>query len=104
MKKQIQVGRYVFSEKWPTDVSNPEFGAIIRESVVGRWVAGIVWDEFLSAQAHNPWNCMHLSVRVGALAPGESVTRKGRIYLYNGDADDCLGKCGEFFLARSVVG
>jgi hypothetical protein len=89
-------GKYVFSEKWPTDPQNAEIGALIRESDDGQYVAGIVWDEFLSAQGHNPWTCMHLSVRVGALAPDESVTRKGRIYLFEGNASDCLERCRAF--------
>ena len=89
-------GKYVFSAKWPTDSDNAQIGAIIRESNDGGYVAGIAWDEFLSAQGHNPWTCMHLSVRVGPLAPDESVTRRGRIYLYEGDAEDCLGRVREF--------
>lgn len=89
-------GKYVWSEKWPTDPRNAEIGALIRESSEGGCVAGIVWDDFLSAQGHNPWTCMHLSVRVGALAPDESATRRGRIYLYEGDAKDCLGRMREF--------
>ena len=89
-------GKYVFSEKWPTDPANAELGAIIRESDDGHWVAGIVWDEFLSAQGHNPWACMHLSVRVGALEPAESVTRRGRIYLFEGNSEDCLDRCRSF--------
>jgi hypothetical protein len=71
-------------------------GAIIRESDDGNYVAGIVWDDFLSAQGHNPWTCMHLSVRAGALALDESVTRRGRIYLFNGTAQDCLDRCRSF--------
>lgn len=89
-------GQYLFSKKWPTAPINAEIGAIIRESDDGNWVTGIVWDDFLSAQAHNPWSCMHMSVRVGALAPGESVTRKGRIYLFKGSAADCLPRCRAF--------
>jgi hypothetical protein len=89
-------GQYIFSEKWPTDPLNAEIGAIIRESDDGSYVAGIVWDDFLSAQGHNPWTCMHLSVRAGALAPDESVTRRGRIYLFNGTAQDCLDRCRSF--------
>ena len=89
-------GKFVFSEKWPTDPTNAQIGAVIRESDDGQYVAGIVWDEFLSAQGHNPWNCMHLSVRAGALSPDESVTRYGRIYLFEGNTSDCLSKCKDF--------
>ena len=39
---------------------------------------------------------MHLSVRAGALAPDESVTRRGRIYLFNGTAQDFLDRCRSF--------
>lgn len=92
-------GSYVFSHKWPTDARDAQIGAIIREADDGSHVAGIVWDDFLSAQGHNPWTCMHLSVRVGSLAPDESVTRNGRIYLYEGDAEDCLERCRVFLMA-----
>ena len=88
-------GRYVFSDKWPTSDRDAAFGALIRESNDGRWVAGIAWDDFLSAQGHNPRFCMHLSVRVGPLAPGETVERQGRIYLFEGDATDCLDRAKE---------
>ena len=70
-----------------------EVGAIIRESDDGNWVAGIAWDNFLSAQGHNPWTCVHLSRRAGALALDEFVTRHGRIYLFDGNVPDCLLKC-----------
>ncbi|MBS14011.1 MAG: hypothetical protein CME19_20745 [Gemmatimonadetes bacterium] len=86
----------MFSEKWPTDPANSEIGAIIREADDGAHEAGFVWDEFLSAQGQNPWTCMHLSLRIGALAPDESVTRNGRIFLYEGDARDCLQRCEAF--------
>ena len=58
----------------------------------GNWVAGIAWADFLSAQGHNPWYCMHLSVCVGPLKRGESKTVKGRIYLFEGDGEACLEK------------
>jgi len=83
-------GKYVWTEKWPLSEVNAKSGLIIRESTNGGWVAGIAWERFLSAQAHNPWECMHLSVRVGPLAPGESRTVRGRIYIFEGDKEACL--------------
>jgi arylsulfatase A-like enzyme len=83
-------GQFVWSRKWPTSPVNATGGLIIRESNDGRWVAGISWDRFLSVQGHNPWDCMHLSVRVGPLKRGESRTVHGRIYLFRGDRAECL--------------
>ena len=60
-------------------------------------VAGIAWKDFLSAQGHNPRKCMHLSVRVGPLARGESKTVRGRVYLFPGTARDCLAHFEEDF-------
>lgn len=54
---------------------------LLRESPDGDWATGIVWEEFLGAQGHNPWNCMHLLVNIGPLSAGESKTVHGKIYL-----------------------
>ena len=85
-------GTFVFSHKWPPTDRNAQGGVIVREAAEGNWVAGIAWEDFLSAQGHNPWYCMHLSVCVGPLKQGESTTVKGRIYLFEGDGEACLEK------------
>jgi len=77
---------FAFTRKWPTSHHNAEAGLILRESTDLEWVAGIAWDRFVSAQGHNPWRCMHLATKIGPLAPGESTTLKGRIYLFGGTA------------------
>ena len=83
-------GQFAFSHKWPTSPSDAAGGAIIRESTDGNWVTGIAWDDFLSAQSHNPWECMHLSVRVGPLRRGEHKTIRGKVYLFRGAKEDCF--------------
>jgi hypothetical protein len=80
----------VFSSKWPLSESDATGGLLIRESTDRRWVTAIVWEDFLSAQGHNPWDCMHLGVRVGPLAAGGSKRIRGRIYLLPGDRDEIL--------------
>lgn len=85
-------GQFAFSHKWPTAPDNAHAGLIVRESTGGEWVTGIAWEKFLSAQGHNPWSCMHLCINVGPLAPGESTTVDGRVYLFRGSRDDCLGR------------
>jgi hypothetical protein len=90
-------GQFVFSGKWPTSPRNAVAGLIIRESADGQSVSGIAWEDFVSAQGHNPWKCMHLSVRVGPLKKGASKTIKGRIYLLNGNRNDCLAKYRQDF-------
>ena len=89
---QAEDGQFVFSQKWPTSPDNAYQGLIVRESTDGEWVAGIAWERFLSAQGHNPWACMHLCVNVGPLAPGESKTIRGRIYLFPGTRDECYDR------------
>ncbi|MHC4631872.1 MAG: hypothetical protein ACYS9C_11470, partial [Planctomycetota bacterium] len=79
-----------FSQKWPTSDRNAVSGLMVRESVDGKWVAGIAWVDFLSAQGHNPRKCAHLSVRVGPLKCGQSKTVRGKIYLFQGTKEDCL--------------
>jgi len=88
--KERADGRFVFDEKWPTSERDAYAGIMIRESRDNRYVMGIAWNAFLSVQGHNPWNCMHLSVRVGPLAKGETNRIRGKLYLLEGSKEDCL--------------
>lgn len=88
--KEEEGDAFVFGRKWPTSDRDAYAGILIRESCDGRYVMGIAWESFLSAQGHNPWNCMHLSVRVGPLAQGECRTIRGRLYLMEGAKETCL--------------
>ena len=81
---------FAFSGKWPTARPDATGGIIMRESMDGAWVSGIAWDDFLSIQAHNPWRCMHLAVRVGPLKRNETRTNRGKLYLLKGTKEDCL--------------
>ena len=78
--------------KWPVSDRNAHAGLMIRESEDKKWVMGIAWDAYISVQGHNPWHCMHLSVRVGPLKQGETKTIRGKIYLFDGSKEDCLKK------------
>jgi hypothetical protein len=84
------MGRFAWSDKWPTSKVDAEAGLIVRPSADGQWVAGIAWERFLSCQGHNPWNCMHLSVHLGPLRRGETRTVRGRLYLLPGEPKDVL--------------
>lgn len=83
-------GRFSFSNKWPTSGVDAAAGVLIRESEDGKWVTGVAWEDVLAVQGHNPWNCLHVCVRLGALKPGESRTVRGRLYLFEGNREDCL--------------
>jgi hypothetical protein len=83
---------FVFSTKWPTSSSDAVAGLLVRESEDGQWVTGIAWEEFLSVQGHNPWNCLHACARVGPLRPGESRTIRGWLYLFRGTKEECLAR------------
>ncbi len=85
-------GRYAWSEKWPKSQVDAIDGLIIRESTDKRWVTAIAWERFLSAQGHNPWECMHLSIHVGPLARNETRVVRGKIYLFEGSKDDALAR------------
>ncbi|MHC4606704.1 MAG: hypothetical protein ACYTAF_07175 [Planctomycetota bacterium] len=89
-KREREDGRFVFHDKWPVSGRDAHAGILIRESSNGKYVMGIAWESFLSAQGHNPWNCMHLSIRVGPLPRGGRKTIRGRIYLLEGSKEDCL--------------
>ena len=84
------VGEFVFSHKWPTSDRDARGGVIIRESNDGKWVTAVAWEDFLSAQAHNPWECMHLCVRVGPLRQDEERAIRGKVYLFQGTKEDAL--------------
>jgi hypothetical protein len=84
--------RFVFSQKWPTSSRDAGGGLLLRESADGEWVAGIAWAAFVSLQGHNPWRCLHQSIRVGPLSPGQSKRIRGRIYLFQGTRDACLAR------------
>jgi hypothetical protein len=75
-------GVFGFSSKWPpSGVEGDAIGGLVlRQSRDSTFVTAIGWEEFLTVQAHNPWQCMHLSVRIGPLAPGQSRVVKGRIW------------------------
>ena len=85
-------GRFAWSNKWPTAGDDAVAGLLVRESEDGRWVTGIAWEDFLSVQGHNPWSCLHACARIGPLAPGESRTLRGRLYLFPGKKEDCLAR------------
>ena len=85
-------GRYAWTSKWPKAEPNAVRGILVRVSNDGKWVAGIGWEDFLSSQGHNPWRCMHLSIRVGPLKRGESRTIRGRAYLFQGTKEECLAR------------
>jgi hypothetical protein len=91
---------FVWSHKWPTSDVDATSGIMIRESADGEWVAGIAWERFLSSQGHNPWKCMHLSVRVGPLGRGESRTVRGKLYLFPGTKEQCLERFRSDFHVR----
>jgi hypothetical protein len=83
---------FPFDHKWPTAANNASRSVMIRESTDGQWVTGIAWQRSLSSQGHNPWNCMHLSVRVGPLKSGETRNIQGKMYLFRGTKEDCFQK------------
>jgi hypothetical protein len=89
-EKEGSDGAFVFESKWPLSTRDAHAGIMVRESDDRRSVVGIGWDRYLSAQGHNPWKCMHLSVRVGPLRKGEQRTINGRLYLFDGSIAECL--------------
>jgi hypothetical protein len=88
--KERKDGKFVFDKKWPTSGRDAHAGLLVRESQDKKRTMAIAWEAFLSAQGHNPWRCMHLSIRVGPLMKGQSKTIRGRIYLIKGSKEDCL--------------
>lgn len=96
-KKERNNDQFVFSSKWPTSDVDAHGGLLLRESDDETWVMGIAWESFISAQGHNPWSCMHLSIAVGPLAPGETKTVRGKMYLFKGTKEDCLERFNRDF-------
>ena len=95
--KEREDGNFVFASeecnyKWPISDRDAQAGLMIRESEDKKMVMGIAWESYISVQGHNPWHCMHLSVKVGPLSQGETKTIRGKIYLFDGTKEDCLKK------------
>ena len=87
---------------WPISPDNAQTGLILRESDDGGWVSGIAWENYLSVSGHYPLRCMHLSARVGPLAPGGTRMIRGKIYLFSGTKEDGLSKFREDFSVESM--
>ena len=86
-----------FSPRWKTAKNDAYAGLMMREDDTGEWIVGIGWEDFLSCQGHNPLQCMHLGVRLGALAPGESRVIRGKVYFFKGAKEDCLNRYKQDF-------
>lgn len=95
-------GTFPFSWKWKPRRPDAVAGIMIRESADRRWVTGIAWEDFVAVQAHNPWECMHLWVRVGPLKPKQSRTVRGKLYLFKGSKQDCLKRFRRDFAATAT--
>jgi hypothetical protein len=54
---------------------------LVRESADENWTTGVAWEDGLWVQGHNPWQCLHVAVRVGPLEPGASMKVRGAIFL-----------------------
>jgi len=91
---------FVFSNKWPTSDVNANRGLLVRESSGRTWVTGIGWEDYLSVQGHNPWSCLHASIRVGPLKRGEVKTIRGRLFLFQGNRQNVLERWDKEFPAR----
>lgn len=91
-EKEREDGQFVWHEKWPTSKRDAYAGLLVRESKDRSQTMAIAWGSFLTAQGHNPWKCMHLSVRVGPLKAGETKSIRGRLYLFDGSKEDFLSK------------
>lgn len=96
LDKKSPTREFIFSSKWPT-ADPTKHGILIRESTDKQWVTGIAWENFLSVQGHNPWQCMHLGILVGPMEPGETKTVRGKIYLFRGLKEDCFERYVEDF-------
>ena len=95
-------GTFGFSSKWKPRQPDAAAGIMIRESADRRWVTGIAWEDFVAVQAHNPWQCMHLWVRVGPLKRRQSRTVRGKLYLFKGGKQDCLRSFRRGFSAAAT--
>ena len=95
--KKRDDGQFVWYHKWPTSKRNAHRGLLVRESEDRSQTMAIVWEDFLTAQGHNPWKCMHLSIRVGPLEPGQSKSVRGKLYLFEGTKKDLSKKLKKDF-------
>lgn len=81
---------WAWTTEWPIADTPSSGGFMARPSNDDAWVAGIAWEDAFGAQAHNPWQCLHLAVRVGPLPRGASRVLRGRIDLFAGTPSDAF--------------
>ncbi len=96
-EKERDDEQFVWYHKWPTSERDAYEGLVVRESEDRTQTMAIAWDSFLTVQGHNPWKCMHLSVGLGPLMPGETKTIRGKIYLIEGSKEDCFARYKQDF-------
>ncbi len=104
-KIDTELNGKVLKKNWPVNEANFSKGVMIRESTDGVYVVAVAWEDAISVQGHNPYCCMHLSIRVGGLKPGESKTVRGKMYLFKGKKEDSmklLDKDFEYWKANPV--
>lgn len=94
---------FPWDHKWPTAARTASEALIVREGIDGQWATGIAWEDSISVQGHNPWNCMHLSAKIGPLAPGETMTVNGKLYLDHGDKHTIVEQYADDFASADVA-
>lgn len=85
---------WAWTTEWPIADTPSARGFMARPSNDDAWVAAIAWEDAFGTQAHNPWQCLHLAIRVGPLPRGASRVIRGRIYLFAGTPDAALAEWG----------
>jgi hypothetical protein len=76
---------FPWDRKWPTADRDATAPLVVRETPDGSWATGIAWERSISAQGNNPWNCLHLSAKLGPVAPGDTTRTRGKLYLQSTD-------------------
>ncbi len=103
---EIQDGRWADHRMWGGKL--PGFAGegrpaverlMLKISKDGEYVLGIATDEAIGVSCNHQesMSCIHSNPHWGALAPGQSKTVHGRIYLFRGTAQDILGRCRKDF-------
>jgi len=90
--EKVLPGKGHFSKAVGPDDADPGFIATV--SCSGRHVVGTGWETVHSLGGNDSRmiSCIHSNPAFGDVAPGERVTRRGRIYLMCGTAEDALAR------------
>ena len=78
-------------------------GLLIRRLPDKKRIIAFGWDRVHRVSMHYTYSCMHSNARITDLKPGQTETRRGKIYLVGGSVEDVAKRYRKEFAGRRTV-